>query len=72
MRGNGPLSCAKGGSRPVLGNNSSHRLPMEVVQSLSLEVFESRVDVALKDMVSGHGGGRLVVGRDDLRSLFQP
>ena len=45
---------------------------MEVVQSPSLEVFESRVDVALKDMVSGHGGGGLVVGRDDLRSLFQP
>jgi len=45
---------------------------MEVVQSLSLEVFESRVDVALKDMVSGHGGDRLVVGLDDLRGLFQP
>ena len=27
---------------------------------------QNRVDVTLKDMVSGHGGGRLVVGRDDL------
>jgi len=39
-----------------------HRLPMEVVQSPSLEVFKSRVDVALRDVVSGLGGGGLVVG----------
>jgi len=39
-----------------------HGLPMEVVQSPSLEVFKSRVDVALRDVVSGHGGGGLVVG----------
>jgi len=33
-----------------------HRLHREVVQSPSLEVLQSRVDVALRDMVSGHGG----------------
>ena len=37
-------------------------LHREVVQSRSLEVFESRVDVALRDVGSGHGGGGLVVG----------
>ena len=35
-------------------------MPREVVESLSSEVQES-VDVALRDMLSGHGGGGLVV-----------
>ena len=36
------------------------QLPREVVQSPPLEVFQNRVDVALRDVVSGHGGGRLM------------
>ena len=43
----------------------------EVVESPSLEAFQSRVDVALRDVVSGHGGGGLAVGLVDLRALFQ-
>ena len=31
-------------------------MPREVVESPSLEVLKNRVDVALTDMVSGHGG----------------
>ena len=38
-----------------------HRLPREVVVSPSLEVFRKSVDVALRDVLSGHGGGRLAV-----------
>ena len=35
-----------------------HRLPREVVESLeSLEVSQSRGDVALRDVVGGHGAG---------------
>ena len=32
---------------------------MEVVESPSLEVFKNHGDVALRDVVSGHGGGGL-------------
>ena len=49
-----------------------HRLPREEVESPSLEVFKNHMDVALSNMVSGHGGDRLVVEHDNLRSLFQP
>jgi len=34
-------------------------------------VFKERVDVTLRDMVSGHGGYGSTVGEDDLRGLFQ-
>ena len=32
------------------------QLPREVVESPSLEVIQDRGDVALRDVVSGHGG----------------
>lgn len=38
------------------------RLPREVVELPSLEVFMEFLDVALRDMVNGHGGGELMVG----------
>ena len=48
-----------------------HRLPWEVAESLLLEVFRNCVDVALRDVVSGHGKGGLMVRLDGLRGLFQ-
>lgn len=45
----------------------------EVEEQPLLEVLKKRIDVTLKDMVSGHGSSsKLMVGLDDLRCLFQP
>jgi len=41
------------------------------VESPYLEVFTNHVDVALRDVVTGHAGDGLMVGLDDLRGLFQ-
>jgi len=72
-RGNG-LILYQGGLGWILGNISSHwrRLPREVVGSPSLEMLKSHVAVALRDVVSGHGGDALMVGLGDLSGLFQP
>ena len=46
------------------------QLPREVVEALSMEVLRERGDVALRDALSGHGGGGLLAGLDG--GLFQP
>ena len=46
-------------------------LSRKVVESPYVEVFKKDVDVALRDIVSEHGGDELMVELDDLRGLFQ-
>ena len=41
-------------------------------ESPSMEVLRNYGDVALRDVVGGHGGDGLMVGQGDLRGLFQP
>jgi len=47
-----------------------HRLPMGVVESLSLEVFKKLRDVTLRDVITGHGGDGLMVELDGLSVFF--
>jgi len=41
-----------------------------VQESPSMEVFKKRANVALRDMVSGHGGIGLIVGLEILMVFF--
>jgi len=49
-----------------------NRLSREVVESPSWEVFKKRVMWHFRTWFSRHGGDGLMVGFDELRSLFQP
>ena len=41
------------------------------VESPGLEVFKNCVDMAVRDVVSGHGGDGVMVGLNDLSGIFQ-
>lgn len=56
---------------PVDCQEHNTRLPREAVQSPSLEAFKNCVDVALRDVVSGHGGVGSIVRPGDPCDLFQ-
>ena len=47
-----------------------HRLPREVVGSPSLGVLRNHVDMALRDVVCGHGGGGLGLDMVTLEVFF--
>lgn len=46
-------------------------MPREAVESLYLDVVGNCGAVALRNMDSGHGGGRWTVRLNDLGGLFQ-
>ena len=49
------------------------QLPREVVESPSLDVFQKRADGSTEGRgLVGKLGGRLMIGLEDLRGLFQP
>ena len=48
------------------------RLPREEMESPSPEVFKNRVDVALREVVSGHSEDVLMVRLGEFRGLLQP
>lgn len=45
---------------------------LKVVESRCLDIFKKNVDVALRDMDSGHGGDGSASELDDISGLFQP
>jgi len=71
--------CARGSSGWVSGNISSLKkqsgigtAAQGVVESPSMEAFIKKIDVALRDTVSGHSGDGMMVGLDDPSGPFQP
>ena len=79
MRGNGPQvapgEVQVGYEEEFLLSKNGEALAQAAqggMESPSLEVFKKRADVALRAVVSGHGGGGPMVGLDDLCGLFQP
>jgi len=71
MKGNGFKLSIRENFISARALRQRHRLPREVVQSPSLEVFRNCVDVALRDVGIGHCWDGLMVGLGDPRGLFQ-